>query len=529
MDITSERREKARDYTVKAGIATMALCAVMAVGMLAGRRYGFLSLPTVVFFWLAAGFGSALAVFLLSRQNIFHYGMSFVMTTSNSLILSYAMSFIDPGLRTPFFLFFFYIVLHPAMLLGTTNGLWALFLVDASYLAMVFLTRAVHPGTAIGLEAIRVVFFTAISGMLMADLQRNLTRIGNIRRLLGRAEGGDLTPRAADREKDEIHFLGVSLNNLLENEIRIIGLITESVQALVGMAQQISSTAGELTGSITEIVKTTHEMTDNVKVQRSEMAATLETAGSLGEISRLSVEQSGRAEHFSGAVSGTAASAIGQSDEASRTIGLIRERYQVLAGQVRRFQESSAAINRIVESINAISSQINILSFNALIEATNAGEHGRGFSVVADEIQKLAKSTQSSAAEIGKLMADMNATLASIITGADDVDRAIGGGDVQIRAAAASLKDISSRVIELAAAVRAINQMTGREGKDVDKIVRQAGTADGLSRENAAAAERILAALEEQSAASQEFTAMSQELVAVSSNLEGMVRKFKIS
>jgi hypothetical protein len=227
MDIRNERREKAKDYTLKAAIATMALCAVIAVMMAAGRRYGFLILPPVVISWLAAGFGVALTVFALCQRGLFHYGMSFMMSASNAIIMCYAMSFISPGLRAPFFLFFVYIVLHPAMLLGAANGLWALFLVDASYLAMVFLTRTAYPGTSVGLEITTVVFFTAVTGMLMAGLQKNLVRIGNIRRLLGLAEGGDLTPRAVDREKDEIHFLGASCNNLLENEIRIIGMITK--------------------------------------------------------------------------------------------------------------------------------------------------------------------------------------------------------------------------------------------------------------------------------------------------------------
>ncbi|MDI6740304.1 MAG: methyl-accepting chemotaxis protein [Candidatus Edwardsbacteria bacterium] len=529
MDIRNERREKALDYTLKAAISTMILTTVVGVIMALGWKYKFMEFPVKLTYLVMGDFILALVLFALGKRNVFHYGMSFILSTANILILSYALAYVSPATRFPFFLFYFYIVLHPAMMLGLFNGGCAVLLTDVSYLLMIFLTGKQYPEVSLGLEIAKLVIFTIVSMMLILDMEKNLKRIGIIRKLMGQAEQGDLTQRAIDREKDEIFFLGISLNNMLENEIKIVSLIAEAVQTLVGMSRQISSTAGELTTSIAEIVKTTHEMTDNVKVQQSEMSATLQTAGSLGGISLQTVEQAGKAEQFSGAVSETAASAIGQSDVASRNIGLIRERYQALSEQVKKFQELSSSINRMVESINAISSQINILSFNALIEATNAGEHGRGFSVVADEIQKLAKTTQSSAGGIGALMTGMQESLAQILAGADEVNRAISGGNVQIQAAAESLRDISSRVIELAAAVRAISEMTGREGKDVEKIVKQVGLASGLARDNAAAADRILSALEEQSAASQQFSAMSQELAAVSSNLEGMVRKFKIS
>ncbi|HTY08145.1 MAG TPA: methyl-accepting chemotaxis protein, partial [Candidatus Edwardsbacteria bacterium] len=489
----------------------------------------FLLIPATVLYALLAGFGLALVTYLLCKRNVFHYAMSFLMTTSNALLMSYALGFLAPAARAPFFLFYVYIVLHPALLLGMLNGAVGVFLVDASYLGMVWLTRGRYPETSLGMEIAKLVFFTAVSLMLMADLQKNLDRIKRIREVLGRAEGGDLTPRTADHEKDEVHFLGVSLDALLENEIKIIGMITESVQALVGMSEQISSTASQLTASITEIVGTTHQLTDNVKAQQSEMSSTLQTAGSLGEASRQAMEQSGQAQQFSGAVSETAEGAVGQSDAVGRDIALISQRHRALAEQVRQFHETAAAISRSVDAINAISSQINVLSFNALIEATNAGEHGRGFSVVADEIQKLARTTQASANEIGKMTGAINDSLTAISASTEEVNRAIGSGSIEITAAAEALRTIAAKVSDLAGAVRGINEMTAREGTDVERIVQQVSLANGLSRDNAAAAERILAALEQQSAASQEFSAMSQELVAVSSNLEGMVRTFKVS
>ena len=132
MDIKGELREKALDYTIKAAISTMILTIVIGVIMALGWKYKFMSFPVRLSYWVLADFALALVIFVLGRYNVFHYAVSFVLSTANTLILSYALAFIDPATRAPFFLFYLYIVLQPAMMLGVLNGAQAVLLTDVS-------------------------------------------------------------------------------------------------------------------------------------------------------------------------------------------------------------------------------------------------------------------------------------------------------------------------------------------------------------------------------------------------------------
>ena len=149
--------------------------------------------------------------------------------------------------------------------------------------------------------------------------------------------------------------------------------------------------------------------------------------------------------------------------------------------------------------------------------------------MVADEIQKLAKGTQASAAEIGKIIQEMIGAIEQIGRSTEEVKASIRSGSVEVRSATDSLRNISGRVMELNLVVKNIREITSREGKDVGDIIRQVKSTHDISKDNTAAADRILAALEQQSASSQEFSAMSQELVAVSNSLEELTRRFKTS
>ena len=193
-----------------------------------------------------------------------------------------------------------------------------------------------------------------------------------------------------------------------------------------------------------------------------------------------------------------------------------------------QLQDTSYAISKIVKNIDAIAEKINILALNASIEAARAGEYGRGFSIVADEIKKLADSSQGSASEIAKIIKQMVESQQTVAESTEEVNTAIKNGSVVIKSTADALTDISSKVLELNTAIKNIKEVIATEEEEITSMIKQIESSHTISEENSTAAQQILASIQEQSAASQEFSASSKELVSMANKLKEMVQRFTV-
>lgn len=529
MDISrQEIREKEKNFSIRSAVATMVLCVVVAAILLIGTIFGFLVAPLLSFVIIAVVFFYAYVLSLISRKAIFSPIIPYAITTVSTLILTLALSSVGPLTRIPFFLIYFYIVLQPALLLGRVHGLFGIVLVDITYIIMIFWTQPQYPDTHLGFEATKLILFTFVALFLVLEFDKNLRRIQTIRQVTARAEGGDLTARIHDTEKDEIAFLSHGLNRLLETEAGIISSIHEIVAKLSNIGEQIASTAGEIASASSEIVQTTQTMTDKIDQQHDELSKTITTGKTLSEVSYEVVSNVKTIEDFSVGVSSSASGAIEQSDSVTSNIELIGKRYENLSSLMAQLQDTSSAINKIVNTIDAIAEKINILALNASIEAARAGEYGRGFSIVADEIKKLADSSQGSASEIARIIKQMVESTHVAAESTEEVNTAIKNGSVVVKSTADALKDISNKVLELNTAIKNIKEVIATEEEEITNMIKQIESSHTISEENSTAAQQILASIQEQSAASQEFSASSKELVSMASKLKEMVQRFTV-
>lgn len=530
MDILKEEfRQKEKNFTMKAATVIIIFCVVIEILFLLGRIFKFVLVPAIVPIIVAIVLIGEYVLFKLCKRDIFSPLMPYIVTAMAILALSIALGYINPSFRIPFFLMYFYVILHPAMLLGKKYGLFATVLVDASYLGMILLTKLRYPYVDFQTELIKILFLTIIALLLVFEFDKNLSRVHRIRRVAAKAEYGDLTGRVTETgENDDIAFLAKSFNRVLMAETNLVKLIIEIVESLTDMSEQIASTANETAASTSEIVKTTQRMTEGISEQFNELDKTISTGKTLSEVSFDVVSNVKMIEESSVGMSEKAANAISQSDVVISNIELIGKRYDYLTSLMTKLQEISSTINKIVNTIDSISEKINILSLNASIEAARAGEYGRGFSIVADEVKKLADSSQESASEIGRIIKEMMESINTVTESTEEVNKAISGGSVVVKSTADSLKDISNKVLEFNTAIKNIKEMISKQEEEITNIIKQVEGSHSISKENSAAAEQILASIQEQSAAIEEFSATSQELVSISNKLKEMVQKFKV-
>lgn len=235
----------------------------------------------------------------------------------------------------------------------------------------------------------------------------------------------------------------------------------------------------------------------------------------------------------------------------------IQKTVSVSAGKVRELGQYSEQIGTIVEAIDDIAGQTNLLALNAAIEAARAGEHGKGFAVVADEVRKLAERSGKATKEIASLIGTVQSGTVEAVRAMEAGAREVEGGVALAEDAGKALESIlkaveltRAQVEEIAAAAQEMSSASGEVVKSMDEVASiveentaateemAAGSSQvskaveqiaAISEENSAAAEEVSAATEEMNAQVEEVVASSKELAQMAEELQAVVAQFKLA
>jgi len=235
----------------------------------------------------------------------------------------------------------------------------------------------------------------------------------------------------------------------------------------------------------------------------------------------------------------------------------IKKAVGLSAEKVAEMGSRSDQIGDIVVAIEDIASQTNLLALNAAIEAARAGEAGKGFAVVADEVRKLAERASSATKEIGGLIKDIQATVSDAVKamedGAHEVDNGVtyaGEAGIaldeilkaaeavndQAEQAAAAAEQMAASANELVSAVDSVSAVveentaaTEEMAASSSEVTQAIESIASVSEENSAAVEEVSASAEEMTAQVEEVSASAQELASLAQQLNEIVFQFKLS
>ncbi len=303
--------------------------------------------------------------------------------------------------------------------------------------------------------------------------------------LLKKVANGDLRETATIQSKDEVGQLAVSVNVMVDNLRNLINETLTSAQNLAAASQQISSSTEEIASGSNDQANAASNM--------NELFKELNTA-----------------------INSVAASAEEASAISNNTLTIARDGGQVVVSsisgmdevnaQMHRLEEDAVKIGDIIEVIDDIAEQTNLLALNAAIEAARAGEQGRGFAVVADEVRKLAERSGEATKQITDIIKGMqNNTSVSVKSAAEAV----------------------LKTKQLGEAFERIIHMVNESAQKVSEIAAATEEQAAQSTEVLQSIEMIASASEEAAAASEETASTSQSLARLAEDLNTTVSVFK--
>lgn len=297
-----------------------------------------------------------------------------------------------------------------------------------------------------------------------------------------------------------------------------MGIFAKSMHA---MNSSLGRTLGEVTLSATNVA--------SASAQLSAAAENL-SKGAMDQVERATQVAAGSAqmnqasEDIARSSSGVAASA-GQAvevakggqevvDKAIREVNVIAETVETASGFVRDLGEQSEKIGNIVTAINEIADQTNLLALNAAIEAARAGEHGRGFAVVADEVKKLAERTSASTTEIGDMINTIRLGVEKTVQSMDQAKNRVVTGVEYSSQAQTALGEI----------ITSIDRLYGGVHQIATAIEEMSATTNAITRD----INQISVVTKETFSSSEEISGAAASLSTLARGLEGVAHSFKV-
>ena len=355
-------------------------------------------------------------------------------------------------------------------------------------------TAAVQQALAFLGAFVGVVLSTLITQIITAPLAQVMARAQEI-------GGGDLRGRPLPvRSSDELGQLSETFNTML------FGL-REVAQQSRAAAENLGAAAAEILASAQQRAAGSGE----------QAAAVQETTTTMEEISRSGAQIADKARQVSASAEATSTASdagLQAVQEAGRSMRAIQERAEAVAQNVVMLSEKTQAIGDIIVTVNNIAEQSHLLALNAAIEAAGAGEHGRRFGVVADEMKHLAEQSRDATVQVRSILSDIQRDIHTSVMLTEETVKRVELGKQESDTAEAAIRRMATSIVESANAFQQIVAATNQQQIGFEQVTQ--------------AAQQIRTAVDQATTGTRQLEAAAMDINALSQQLRAAIERYQL-
>ncbi|MGA3676009.1 methyl-accepting chemotaxis protein [Lysinibacillus agricola] len=375
------------------------------------------------------------------------------------------------------------------------------------------------------LSVVAIIFFITLAtwiGRLIVnpvkELQANMLKAGD----------GDLTVQGTYSSKDEIGQLTQSFNSMINNIRNTVTKVTETANHVAAASEELNVNAAETTKA-TEMVASTMETIAHGSVEQLNNVSN--TVNTVNELSTGVQQVAGNAQavtELSGDSLSLVINGINAANQMNQQMIDITDRVKGLSEVVDLLGKRSNEIGQIIDSITAIAEQTNLLALNAAIEAARAGEHGKGFAVVADEVRKLAEQSAVSSNQIEVLISETQKDTHKAVESMKLVTAEVTEGIKTTENTRTTFASIQGAIQSVTMQVEEVSAAVEQMAAGTEEIVGSMNTIHSITKSTTAGTESISATTEEQMASMEEISSSAYALANLAEELRDMAAQFRV-
>lgn len=373
--------------------------------------------------------------------------------------------------------------------------------------------------------SIFIVLGVALSVLITLSITRPLNRLVKVTEQVSE---GDLTSDVQVKSNDELGQLGIAFNNMVSSLRDLIHHVGDKADQLASSSEELMASSEQNNSATEQVANSIQEVASGTEVQTSKLRASNQIVREMAE----EIQQITMNTKQVASTSSEASSVVADGEQAIQSsieqMNHINDTVKQIGQVVQSLGERSKEISQIADVISDIAGQTNLLALNAAIEAARAGEQGKGFAVVADEVRKLAEQSSRSTESIRQLITSIQSETQIAVESMGKGTKEVEKGIEVVHNAGSSFKQINKFVVMVSDQIKEITSSIQQISQGTEKMVETASEIEEIAEETSAQSQDVSAATEQQLASMQEIAASSSALANMAEELQDSIKKFKL-